>query len=92
MISSSQHGKKGTAGAFFAADGDEDFLIFGVGFDAGEVVGFACVLVLEHDAAAPADLLVDVFVGRHSEAMAKLSKGIALVFWFDDECRRDCLM
>ena len=38
-------GEKDPAGGFATANGDEDFFVFGVGFDAGDVVGFCPLAV-----------------------------------------------
>lgn len=63
-----EEAEEDAAGAFSAADGDIDFAIFGVGFDAGDVVGFVAFAVGEEDAAAPEGLFVKPIVGEDDEA------------------------
>ena len=46
-------GRKQAASAFATINGDEYLFIFGVGFDAGDVVCVGAFGVGEHDAAAP---------------------------------------
>ena len=57
-----------SAGGFAIVDGDEDFFVFGIGFDAGEVVGFAAFGIFQDYATAPVGLVVDFFVGEDDEA------------------------
>jgi hypothetical protein len=61
-------GEKHPPGGVATADGDEDFFVFGVGFDPGHVVDFVALAVGQHDAAAPAGLVIDFFVAEHDEA------------------------
>ena len=49
------------------------FFSSGVGFYAGDVAGVAGVLVVEHDAAAPVGVFVDVWVGEYDKAETMLS-------------------
>lgn len=48
-----QDGEEGATAVLFAADGDEDFFVFGIGFDAGDVFDGLAFGVVKHDAAAP---------------------------------------
>ena len=59
--------EKEAAGFFASANGDEDFLVFGIGFDTGDVVDFFIFLVLQHYATAPVGLVVDAIVGDDDE-------------------------
>ena len=59
--------EKEAAGFFASANGDEDFLVFRIGFDSSDVVGFVVFLVLQHYATAPVGMVVDAIVGDDDE-------------------------
>ena len=56
-----------TTGRVSPADGDKNFVVGGVGSDAGSIVDLVAFGLGQHDAAAPVNLLVDFFVGENDK-------------------------